>query len=59
MFNKIFLIFLFYILQFHASSALSNIIIDKTHASLGVLGEVRVLITDDAKDNMQITEISE
>ena len=59
MFNKIFLIFLFYILQFHASSALSNIIIDKTHASLGVLGEVGVLITDDAKDNMQITEISE
>ena len=59
MFKKIFLIFLFYILQFHASSALSNIIVDKTHAYLGVLGEVGVLITDDAKDNMQITEISE
>ena len=59
MFKKIFLIFLFYILQFHASSALSNIIVDKTHASLGMLGEVRVLITDDAKNYMQISEISE
>ena len=59
MFKKIFLIFLFYILQFHASSALSNIIVDKTHASLGVLGEVGVLITNDAKNYMQITEISE
>ena len=59
MFKKIFLIFLFYILQFHASSALSNIIVDKTHASLGVIGEVGVLIADDAKDNMEITEISE
>ena len=59
MFKKIFLIFLFSILQFHSSSALSNIIIDKTHASLGVPGEVRVLITDDAKDYIQITEISE
>tara|TARA_Y100001933_G_scaffold241109_1_gene267235 strand:- start:82 stop:261 length:180 start_codon:yes stop_codon:yes gene_type:complete len=59
MFKKIFLIFLFYIIQFHASSALSNIIVDKTHASLGVLDEAGVLFTDDAKSNMQITEISE
>lgn len=50
MFKKIFLIFLFYILQVHASSALSNTIIDKARASLGVLGEIRVLITDDARD---------
>jgi hypothetical protein len=50
MFKKISLIFLFYILQFHGSSALSNTIIDKARASLGVLGEIRVIIVDDAED---------
>ena len=50
MFKKISLIFLVYILQFHGSSALSNTIIDKERASLGVLGEIRVIIVDDAED---------
>ena len=50
MFRQIFLVSLFYILLFQSSLALSNTIIDKARASLGVLGEVRVLITDDARD---------